>query len=81
MTIVKLLHKNIITVKRNIGKTDKIVRILLAILAAILIITKTFSGTWTIVAGVIGAALLVTAITGFCGLYALIGCNTCKIRQ
>jgi len=57
----------------NIGKTDKIVRIVLGI---VLIALGIMTGSWL---GIIGIIPLGTGIMGFCPIYTLIGLNTtCK---
>jgi hypothetical protein len=53
------------------GTIDRIVRILAALTAGILILTKVFTGAPAIVAGVLGGIFLLTAIFGFCPLYWL----------
>ena len=65
--------------KTNVGRPDRIIRVVLAIVAALLPATGTVSGTLGIVLYVVAGALLVTSLTGFCGLYTLFGINTCKI--
>lgn len=67
--------------KTNVGKTDKIVRILLAVIAVALAATGTVSGTLATVFYVAAAALLLTSLVGFCGLYTLFGINTCKVKE
>lgn len=67
--------------KKNVGTTDQVIRIIIAAIAAGLIITKTLTGTWAIVAGIAGAVLLITAITGFCGLYKVFGISSCAAKS
>lgn len=62
----------------NIGKTDQIIRIVIAILLFILSIF--ISGWLRIALVIIGIISLITAITRFCGLYKILGVNTCKVR-
>lgn len=66
--------------KKNVGTTDQIIRVIIAAIAVGLIITKILTGTWAIVAGIIGAAMLVTAVTGVCGLYKVFGMSTCPMK-
>ena len=56
--------------KKNVGKLDKIIRIIVAVIFAIM--GWKFSAWWFIVT----AVALVTALMGYCGLYALFGINT-----
>ena len=64
--------------KKNIGTTDKIIRIIIAIIALILIVSGVVKGTLAIITGIVGIAMLLTALFSFCGLYTLIGITTCK---
>lgn len=66
--------------QKNEGKTDREIRALLAIIifaAGYFLLT----GTLQIISFIIAAILLITAIIGFCGLYSVLGINTCKIPQ
>ncbi|MGB0881699.1 MAG: YgaP family membrane protein, partial [Vicingaceae bacterium] len=54
---------------KNIGKIDKIIRLLIAIIISTLYITKFVSGTVGFVLLAIGGVLLLTAIIDFCPLY------------
>lgn len=67
--------------KANVGTTDKVIRFLIAAAAAALILTNTLTGTWAIVAGVVGGAMLITGLTGFCGLYKVFGMSTCPMKK
>jgi hypothetical protein len=63
---------------KNEGALDRIIRAILGVGAGIGAIFTT--GALQITLGIISAALIITAITGFCGLYALLGINTCKVK-
>ena len=67
--------------KTNVGKADKVIRVIIAVVAAALIVTQTLTGTWAIVVGIAGAAMLITSITGFCGLYKVFGMSTCSMKE
>lgn len=62
----------------NVGSADRIIRIVLGIIAAVLPLTGVVSGTLGTVLYVAAAALVLTGIFRFCGLYALFGMSTCK---
>lgn len=64
--------------KCNVGMTDRIIRFLLAAVAAVLFFTETVTGTWGIVMLVAGAVLLLTGLVGRCGLYYPLRINTSK---
>jgi hypothetical protein len=63
--------------KTNMGSTDKIIRIILAAVFAVLYFTGTVSGTLGMVLLVLGGVFLATSLISFCPLYALVGLNTC----
>jgi hypothetical protein len=65
----------------NVGTTDKVIRFIIAAAAAALILTNTLTGTWAIVAGVAGGIMLITGLTGFCGLYKVFGMSTCPMKK
>lgn len=60
---------------KNVGKWDKKARIILAAVFGLLAFYW-FGGTLQILFGVLAVIMLVTAITGFCGIYKLIGVST-----
>ena len=66
--------------KKNIGNTDKLIRLMLALLVAVLYYTGVISGTFAIILGVIAVVLVVTSMVSFCGLYTILGINTCKTK-
>jgi hypothetical protein len=66
----------------NVGQTDKTVRIVIGALAggaslATLAGTAPLPSLAAPVLGVAALILLVTAYTGFCGLYSVLGVDTC----
>lgn len=63
---------------KNVGSIDRIVRIVAFIVIAILILTKELTGAAAIILGIIGVALLITALAGYCWLYTLLKISTAK---
>jgi hypothetical protein len=63
--------------KKNMGTTDKLIRIVLAVVIAILYFTNVISGTLAIVLGALAVIFLLTSLISFCPLYAPFGINTC----
>lgn len=59
------------------GSADKIIRIILAAVFAVLYFTGTVTGTLGVVLLVLGGVFLATSLVSFCPLYALVGLNTC----
>jgi hypothetical protein len=64
--------------KMNIGPWDRAIRLVLAAAAAVLLLTKVLRGTLALILGIVAALLFVTAVVGFCSLYALFRISTRK---
>lgn len=64
--------------KKNMGLTDKVIRIIVVIVLLTLFFTKTISGTLGIIAIAVSVIFLITSLIGFCPLYTLFGISTCK---
>lgn len=67
--------------KPNMGTTDRIIRIIAAVVIAILYLTNVISGTTGIVLLVVAAALALTSLVSFCPLYPVIGLRTNKPKS
>lgn len=67
---------------KNVGRLDQQVRYAVGALFVIYGVIA-FVATWPLAVGatVAGVALLATARLRFCGLYRLIGVNTCPIDE
>ena len=63
--------------KKNMGAVDRVIRIVLAALFAVLYFTGTVTGTPGLVLLVLGGVFLATSLISFCPLYTLVGLNTC----
>ena len=57
------------SLNRNMGTIDRIVRVSLAVIFAALILTGAVSGAVAVVLGVLGAVFLSTSVVQFCPLY------------
>lgn len=64
--------------KKNMGNTDKMVRVIIAVIIAALYFTNTITGTLGIVLLVLAGVFVLTSIISFCPLYAPFGLSTCK---
>lgn len=67
--------------KKNMGNSDRIIRLLLAAVFAVLYFTNTVTGTFGIVLLVLGGIFVLTSLIGFCPLYKLVGLNTCPVKK
>ncbi len=64
--------------KKNIGTTDKIIRLVLAAILAVLYFTGTITGTLGIVLLAVAVMLTLTSLVNFCPLYAMLGITSCS---
>ena len=64
--------------KKNMGQIDRIIRLALAVLVAVLYFTGVISGTWAIILGILAVIFLVTSLVGTCPLYKVLGISTLK---
>lgn len=62
--------------EKNVGKLDAIIRYGLA--AVLVVLAIVFQVWWLLIPAAIA---VLTAALGRCGLYKLIGVNTCKVKQ
>jgi hypothetical protein len=60
----------------NMSMFDRVVRLVLAAVVAALYFTNFITGTWAIVLGIVAVALALTALVGYCPIYALVGFST-----
>ncbi len=67
--------------KSNIGTTDKIIRMTIALIIAILAYTELINGILATILLVVAAVLVLTSLISFCGLYKIFGCSTCKTKK
>ncbi len=64
----------------NVGSADKIVRLVIAVVAAVLAFVVGAGSVGGIILLVVAVVMLGTAAVGFCPLYRLFGMNTCKVK-
>lgn len=67
--------------KKNMGSTDRIVRLIIAAVIAILFYMEVISGTIGIVLLALAAIFLLTSFISFCPLYLPFGLSTCKAKE
>jgi len=67
--------------KANIGSTDKLIRLGLAIVLIVLFYLETLTGTFGIIALVVALILTITSLINFCPLYSLFKINTAKKKE
>lgn len=66
---------------RNIGPTDRAVRLLLAVVGLVLLVTGSVSGVWFTVVIIATALLTITALVRTCPVYIPLGLSTEKVPK
>jgi hypothetical protein len=66
---------------KNMGNLDKTLRILLAVVFAVLYFTNTVTGTIGLLLVVLAGVFVVTSLVSFCPLYTIFGINTCSVKS
>lgn len=67
--------------KKNMGTTDRIFRVVVAAVIAALYFTGTLTGTLGLVLLVLAGVFVATSLVSFCPLYTLVGLNTCPVKE
>lgn len=67
--------------KANIGSSDKLIRLGVAIVLIVLFYLEIITGTMGIIALVIALLLTVTSLINFCPLYSIFKINTAKKKE
>ena len=63
------------------GGLDRVVRIIIAAIVGILFYLNIIEGTLAYVLIGLSGIFMVTSFISFCPLYALVGLNTCKVKN
>jgi hypothetical protein len=63
---------------KNMGSIDRILRLLLALVVAILYFTDILAGLAAIILGFLALIFFITSLTGFCPLYVPLKLSTRK---
>jgi len=67
--------------KKNMGITDRVMRVIIAVLIVLLYFTKVITGTLGIVLIALSGIFVLTSFISFCPIYAPFGISTCKIKE
>jgi len=67
--------------RKNMGTADRIIRVILAVIIAVLYFTNVISGTVGIVLLVLAGIFVLTSLVSFCPLYAPLGIKTCAVKE
>ncbi|MGB9697268.1 MAG: YgaP family membrane protein [Ignavibacteria bacterium] len=66
--------------KKNVGTTDRIVRIIVAIILAVLYFAGIVHGVLGVILLILAIVLVITSVMSFCALYTLLGISTCPAK-
>lgn len=67
--------------KKNMGTTDRIIRLLVAGVFAYLYFGGIVTGAVGLVVLILGAVFVLTSLIGFCPLYLIFGFNSCPAKK
>ena len=67
--------------RKNMGNIDRMIRVIVATVVAVLFFSNIISGIWATVAMVLAGIFLATSLVSFCPLYALVGIRTCPAAR
>ncbi|MCB0484537.1 MAG: DUF2892 domain-containing protein [Flavobacteriales bacterium] len=67
--------------KKNMGSTDRIIRIILAAVFTALYLGGIIEGTLGLVLMVMAIVFVLTSLISFCPLYSIFGMSTCPRKQ
>jgi len=62
--------------KRNMGVADRVIRVALAVVVAVLYFTNQLSTTAAVILGILSVVFVLTSIVGLCPLYLPFGIST-----
>ena len=66
--------------KKNMGNTDRIIRVIVALIIGGLYFGGVVTGTLGIVLMILAVVFLLTSVVSFCPLYAPFGIKTCSTK-
>lgn len=67
--------------KKNMGNTDRILRLVAASIFSLLWFQNIVTGTWGIVLLALAAVFALTGLSGFCPLYTLFGISSAGEKE
>jgi len=67
--------------KKNMGKSDKGIRVIIAVIIASLYYFNVIEGTIAYVLMALAMVFLITSFINFCPLYVPFGISTCKTKK
>ncbi|NNK75337.1 MAG: DUF2892 domain-containing protein [Maribacter sp.] len=67
--------------KKNMGRLDKVIRLILALVAGLLVYFEFVDGALAYILLTITGVFVITSLIGFCPLYGVFGINSCQTKH
>jgi hypothetical protein len=67
--------------KKNMGTADRIIRVIIAAIIAVLYFTGIIPGTLGVILLILAGVFVLTSLVSFCPLYAPFGLSTCPNKN
>lgn len=67
-----------VTMKKNMGSADRVLRVLVALVVGGLIVTGTLVGIWAWILGILAVVFVLTASVSVCPMYTVLGLRSNK---
>ena len=67
--------------RKNMGHTDQVLRILIGLSIMILYWQQIIEGTFAYILLAVAAIFVITGFVRFCPLYRIFGIHTCKVKS
>ncbi|MBO6792397.1 MAG: DUF2892 domain-containing protein [Balneolaceae bacterium] len=67
--------------KKNMGTTDRVIRIVIALIFAALYFSNVINDTVAMILSFIALIFIFTSAVSFCPLYKIFGIQTCKVER
>lgn len=67
--------------KKNMGNADRIIRVALALILAVLYFADVVTGRLGLLLVIVGGVFVLTSLVSFCPLYTLFGIRTCPLKE
>ncbi|WP_116769495.1 YgaP family membrane protein [Maribacter litoralis] len=66
--------------RKNLGSTDRFIRLFIAVALLTTFYTETVTGTIGYILAAVAGVLIFTTFISFCPIYSLFGASTCKTK-
>lgn len=67
--------------KKNMGTADRIIRVIIAAVIAVLYFSNIITGTFGVILLALAVIFVLTSLVSFCPLYSIFGASTCPVKK